>query len=93
MYFESATATMRTDEMSEQVENEDETAVLAAGEPVGSARFTYYAGPMVRDVTRVSVIVGGFGAVLLTVHHGINFFADPSSDFGDVVDRIFGVFD
>jgi hypothetical protein len=79
--------------MSEQVENEDGTPMPAAEMSAGSAKFSYFAGPMVRDVTRVTVIVGGFGAALLTVHEGINFFADPSSDVGDIVDRVFGVFD
>ncbi len=79
--------------MSEQVETEDETAVPAAEIPVGSQKYNHFAGPMVRDVMRVSVIVGGFGAVLLTVHHGINFIADPSLDLGNIIDKIFGVFD
>ena len=78
--------------MSEQVDTEDEAAAPGGEMPAGRPGFADYAWPMIRDVVRVTVIVGGFAVALLTVHHGIGFYADPSSEFGDLFESALAVF-
>ena len=53
----------------------------------------YHYRPMVGDVLRVTAIVGGFGAALLTVHNGIELSADLSRDFEGTIGSLLSVFD
>jgi hypothetical protein len=79
--------------MAEQAEVEDEAAAEEIAEEVGPPGSVRQFGPMVRDVIRVSTIVGGFAVVLLSFHHGMAFYDDPDRGVGDIVDSILAVFD
>jgi hypothetical protein len=80
-------------EMSEQVETVDEPTPSSIAENTGRPGFMYHYRPMVGDVLRVTAIVGGFGAALLTVHNGIELSADLSRDFEGTIGSLLSVFD